>query len=65
MVIAFGLLLSLALSIFWIWMLIVAVTREPTTVDKVLWALVIIFTHFIGALIYYFVRYSPRTRLAR
>ena len=59
----FGLsmLLFIAGSIFWIWMLIVAATKERSTGDKILWVLIIIFTHIIGAAIYYFVRYAPRT----
>jgi len=52
-------------SIFWIWMLIVAATKEPSTGDKILWVIIIIFTHVIGAAIYYFVRHAPRTRIAR
>ena len=63
MVIAFGLLISLALSIFWIWMLIEAALNEPTTGDKILWVIIIVFTHFIGAAIYFFFRYNPRRRI--
>ena len=60
-----SLLIFLAASIFWIWMLIVAATKERSTGDKILWVIIIIFTHIIGALIYYFVRYAPRTRISR
>jgi hypothetical protein len=61
----FGLswLLFIAGSIFWIWMLIEAATKERTTGDKILWVLIIIFTHVIGALIYFFVKYNPRRRV--
>jgi len=52
-------------TIFWIWMLIVAATRERSTGDKILWVIIIVFTHIIGALIYYFVRYAPLKRVAR
>jgi len=39
-------------------------TKEPSAGnDKVIWILVIIFTHWIGALIYYFVRRPERQRL--
>ena len=49
---------------FWIWMLVDCATKEPSTGnDKVIWILVIIFTHWIGALIYYFVRRPERKRL--
>lgn len=44
-------------SIFWIWMLIHAATNEIK--DKVVWVLVLIFTHIIGAVIYYFVVKRP------
>ena len=62
---ALSLLLFIASSIFWIWMLIAAATKERSTGDKILWVIIIIFTHIIGALIYYFVRYAPRTRISR
>ena len=49
-------------SIFWLWMLIDALVNEPTTNDKILWFLVIFFLHFVGALIYFFVRRAGRRR---
>jgi membrane-bound ClpP family serine protease len=46
---------------FWIWMLIDCITKEPSEGnDKLIWILVIAFTHFIGAAIYYFVRRPER-----
>jgi hypothetical protein len=56
-------ILFLLASIFWIWMLIAAVMRERTTADKILWVVIIVFTHVIGALIYFFLRYVPRRRI--
>jgi hypothetical protein len=53
-------LLGLVASIFWMWMLIDALLYEPTTGGKLLWFLVIFFLHFIGALIYFFLRRSQR-----
>jgi hypothetical protein len=53
----FFVILAILASIFWIWMLISALVNEPTTNDKILWFLVIFFLHFIGALIYFVVRY--------
>jgi Phospholipase_D-nuclease N-terminal len=47
-------------TVFWLWMLIDALVNEPTTNDKILWFLVIFFLHFIGALVYFFVRRSAR-----
>jgi hypothetical protein len=48
-------------TIFWVWMLIDCVTKEPSEGnDKLVWALVIILTHWIGALIYLLVRRPKR-----
>ena len=49
---------------FWIWMIVDCATKEPSEGnDKLIWILIIVLGHFIGALIYYFVR-RPQ-RLAR
>lgn len=49
-------LIGIVTSIFWLWMLIDCLKRTFTKdSDKILWALVIFFLHFVGALIYYFV----------
>ena len=53
---AFGLAIALVLGLFWLWMLIDALTNaslEPTM--KIIWALVIFFLPFLGALAYFFV----------
>lgn len=48
---------------FWIWMLIDCATKEPDTGNtKVVWILIIVLTHLIGAAIYYFVRRPERQR---
>ena len=57
--------IGIAATIFWLWMLIDALTNEPTTNDKILWFLVIFFLHFIGALVYFFVRRSGRSAVVR
>jgi hypothetical protein len=58
------LLIGLLLFAFWIWMLVDCATKEPGEGnDKIIWILVLIFTHFLGALIYYFVRRPERIRL--
>jgi hypothetical protein len=49
--------LSLAAMGFWIWMLIDCATHEK---NKLFWFLIILWTHFIGALIYFFVRRQVR-----
>jgi hypothetical protein len=56
--------LALLATVFWLWMLIAAITNEPTTNDKILWFLVVFFLHVIGALIYYVVRYRGAGRTA-
>jgi len=47
---------ALAAFVFWIWMLIHAVTNKGISDgEKIAWVLVIFFLHFIGALIYFFI----------
>jgi hypothetical protein len=58
----FFVILAVVASVFWLWMLISALLNEPTPNDKILWFLVIFFLHFLGALIYFFVRYRAAPR---
>ena len=54
----FGLsgILSFAATIFWIVMLVDAIRRDfSDSTMKIVWVLVIVFTHFVGALVYYFI----------
>ena len=52
----FILALVLLPSIFWLVELIDVVRRRfPDPTVKIVWVLVVIFTHFVGALVYYFV----------
>jgi hypothetical protein len=55
-------ILALLATAFWLCMLVDAVVSEPTTEQKILWFLVVFFLHFIGALIYFFVRKAGRSR---
>lgn len=58
--IAFG----IAGFVFWIWALIDCATKEPADGnDKIIWILVIIFTGWIGALIYVLIRRPDRIRM--
>lgn len=58
-----GVLISVGSAAFWIWMLIDCLTKESSEGnDKIVWALVIVFTHCLGALIYYIVRRPERIR---
>lgn len=50
-------------TIFWIWMLVDCAMKESNQGnDKLTWVLVILFTHWIGAMIYFFVRRPQRIR---
>lgn len=55
-------LASLA-TIFWIWVLIDCLVKEPSdSNDKVAWTLFILFVPLIGSLVYYFVRRPERIK---
>lgn len=50
-----ALLLGIVATVFWIKMIIDCATREKDP-DRLIWIIIIVFTHFIGAAIYYFVQ---------
>ena len=53
--------LLLLCTAFWIWMIIDCATHEPDAGNnKVAWILIIIFAHFIGALLYFLIRRPQR-----
>jgi hypothetical protein len=55
--------LALICTVFWIWMLVDCAMKEDSKGnDKLIWILVILFTHWIGAAIYFFVRRPQRIR---
>jgi hypothetical protein len=57
--------LILVSFVFWIWMLIHAISnRGLSDGEKVAWVLVILFLHFLGALIYFFVARSRSTAVS-
>ncbi len=48
-------------TILWIWMIVDCATKEKSEGnDKLIWILVIVLTHWIGALIYLIVRRPKR-----
>jgi len=47
-------------TIFWIWMLVDCATKEPEGIDKMVWIVIILFTHLLGAFLYLIVRRSKR-----
>ena len=56
--------LNIAGLIFWIMMIVECATKEPSEGnDKIIWIVIVVFTNWIGALIYYFVRRPERIRL--
>ena len=57
----FGGLFFLAATIFWVWMLVDCAQYETSdNSSKVVWILVILFTHFLGALLYFCIRKQAR-----
>jgi hypothetical protein len=50
-------------TLFWLWTVVDCVTRESAEGNtKLGWLIVIIFTHLIGALLYYLIRRPERIR---
>lgn len=50
-------------SIFWLWMLIDCAVNEPSqNNDKIVWIILILFLHVLGALLYFFIRRPQRIR---
>jgi prolipoprotein diacylglyceryltransferase len=57
-------LMALFGTIFWIWTIVDCATNEPAEGnDKVMWLVIIVLTHLIGAAIYYFARRPERMRV--
>lgn len=57
----FGLLggvIALALSLFWVWMLIDCLANQSE--DKLVWFLVIFFLNLLGAVLYYWLARKKR-----
>jgi hypothetical protein len=62
-VLMFLLLMTLfvAAFVFWIWMLVSAIQNKGLNgTEKVIWILVIIFLHFLGALLYLLLGHPKR-----
>jgi hypothetical protein len=63
MMMLFGGLIGITATVLWIWMLVEVLSRETDEGNnKLLWALVIVFTHWVGALIYLIVRRPERVK---
>ena len=59
------LLILLASTVFWVWMLIDCVRNETDSNNRLIWALIIVLTNALGALVYLFVRRPQRIKTAR
>ncbi len=58
-----GSIVGLAGTVLWIWMLVEVLTREnDENNNRLVWALVIVFTHWLGALIYLVARRPERIK---
>jgi len=56
-------LLAILATVFWIWMLVDCALHEPSEGnDKLVWVVIILFTHALGAIIYFLVRRPKRPR---
>ncbi len=56
-----GLPIAIALFAFWIWMLISAIQNQGLSDnEKIVWVLVIVFLHWLGALLYFFIGHPKR-----
>ena len=54
-------LIGLLGTVFWVWMLVDCLMNESSEGnDKIIWAVVILATHLLGAALYYFVRRPVR-----
>jgi hypothetical protein len=57
----FFLVFAIGGTVFWVIMIIECATKESSQGNtKLIWILIIVLTHWIGALIYYFVRRPQR-----
>ncbi|HTJ79047.1 MAG TPA: PLD nuclease N-terminal domain-containing protein [Rariglobus sp.] len=60
---AFFATLGLLLSIFWVWMLVDCANAPMPSGDKTAWILILLFTHILGAILYYFIPRRDRLRV--
>jgi hypothetical protein len=56
--------LTVATTLFWVWMLIDCLAKEPSEGnDKLVWALVMLVLPGLGSLLYLFIRRPERIRI--
>jgi hypothetical protein len=57
----FVIFVGLVGTVLWIWMLVDCAINEPNEGnDKVVWVIIILLTHMVGALLYFFIRRPKR-----
>ncbi len=57
-----GGIIGLITTIFWLWMIVDCILNTALAgTQKIIWLLVVIFLHFIGALLYFFLARGSRT----
>lgn len=63
----FGFFFAMALAVFafWLWMLVDCLAHEPPGMEKIVWILVILFTHVVGAVLYLVIRRRERLQARR
>ena len=58
-----GVIISIAVMIFWLWMLTDCASNEPSEGnDKLVWTLIIVLIPLFGSIIYYFIRRPQRIK---
>ncbi len=63
MIIMLGLgIVSILLFVFWAWMLIDLLKRDFKGNDKIAWIIVLVFSHILGAILYYFLIFSKKKK---
>ena len=55
------LLLVVAATVFWIWIIVECATKDKDP-DRLVWTIIIVFTHIIGAALYFFIRRPVRLK---
>jgi len=59
----FWVIIAIGGTILWIWAIIDCAMNEPSdSNEKIVWIIVVVFTHWIGALIYLIARRPQRLR---
>jgi len=55
--------LAIGAMVLWVWAIVDCATKEPSEGnDKIIWILVIVFTHWLGAILYVLIRRPERIR---